>query len=348
MPRRRSWIAAFAAVTVLVLSVPGRAEEATVRIGQGVATLSFLPLVAARAMDSFKDQQLHAEFASIRGGDPATLAALDSGDIDFAATGSDTALEAIGKGQPFQIIYSLMSQVTLEMVVSKDLFERAHVNIAAPLKQRIATLKGMTIGVSAIGGAQDRAVRWLVAQGGLDPQHDLKIAMVGAPPAIQAALEHQQVDGFILSPPEGELAEAGATGHVLIRLGVEFPDLRSLPYLVLVAKTPMSAAQRALAIKTARALQAASQAVLKDTGAAATIIQGAFYPKLDPKVIAAGIDAMRGGIAGDGSMNESEIEHLLQFTSASGGTVGALDARKGRTQFWTEEIVDAARGGAHP
>jgi len=104
--------AVIASIVASTLGVPASAQETVVRIGQGVPTLSFLPPLAARALDTFKDQGLRLEFVSIRGGDPATLAALDAGDIDFAATGSDTALEAIVKGQPFQIVYSLMSQVT--------------------------------------------------------------------------------------------------------------------------------------------------------------------------------------------------------------------------------------------
>lgn len=335
--------AVIASIVASTLGVPASAQETVVRIGQGVPTLSFLPPLAARALDTFKDQGLRLEFVSIRGGDPATLAALDAGDIDFAATGSDTALEAIVKGQPFQIVYSLMSQVTLDLVVSHDLLKRTGVTPTDPLARRLSVLKGATIGVSAVGGTQDRAARWLAAQGGLNPQTGLKVVQIGPPPAIQAALDHGQIDGFVLSPPEGALSEQNGSGQVLIRMGTEFANLHSLPYLVLVAKKPMSAKQRELAVRTARALQSASQRTFKDPAAVGGLIQQKFYPKLKPDLIIAGITAMRDGIAANGQLNQTMIGHLLTFTTATGGELGRLTASSsGPNAFWTNSIVAAA------
>jgi len=321
------WIAAFA-----LPSRPAAAASSTVRIGQGVPTVSFLPLLAARALDSFAPQGLTLEFAAIRGGDPATLAALDSGDIDFAAVGSDTALEAIAKGQPFQLIYSLMSEVSLELVVSNALLHRTGVGPASPLKDRIVALKDATIGVSAVGGAQDRVARWLAAQGGLDPQHDLKIAQIGPPPAIHAALEHGQIDAFVLSPPEGILTERANAGQVLIRLGAEFPALHALPFLVLVAKTPLAAEKRALAVATARALQAASRALLADPAGVAEQIRVKFYSQLAPDVMRAAIDALSDGVKDMGALSQPQINAALKL---AGGAALGQDA-------WTNEIVEAA------
>lgn len=336
-------IAAFiASIVASTLCVTASAQERTVRIGQGIPTLSFLPPLAARALDTFKDQGLKLEFVSIRGGDPAALAALDAGDIDFAATGSDTALEAIVKGQPFQIIYSLMSQVTLDLIVSHDLLKRTGVKPTDPLARRLSVLKGATIGVTAVGGTQDRAVRWLTTQGGLNPQRDVKIVQIGPPPAIQAALDHGQIDGFLLSQPEGALSEQGGSGQTLVRMGTEFADLHSLPYLVLVAKKPLSP-KRELAVLTARALQAASQRTLKDTSGVGSLIQQKFYPKLKPELIIAGINSMRDGIAANGQLNQTMIGHLLKFTTATGGELGRLTASSsGPNAFWTDDIVGAA------
>ena len=117
------------------------------------------------------------------GGDPTALAALDAGDIDLAAVGSDTALAAIAKGQPFLMVYDLMSKVSLELVVSPALMARTGVTPDDALPKRLAAMKGAVIGVSAVGGAQDRMARWLARQGGLGPD-DIQVALVGGPPAI--------------------------------------------------------------------------------------------------------------------------------------------------------------------
>ena len=144
-----------------------------------------------------------------------------------------------------------MSKVTLELVVAPSFLEKAGVKPGDPLQKRIAALKGATIGVAAIGGTQETAARWLAAKGGLDPKADIKIAQVGSPPALQAALENKRIDAFVLSPPEGYLATKAGAGTILISLGDEFPLLANQPYLVLVAKKPIDDKTSELIVKTA-------------------------------------------------------------------------------------------------
>ena len=98
IPRRA--VLAGSALLSLLRTAPARAAE-PVRIGQATPALSFLPLWAARAYDAFPQAGLDLTWAAIPGGDPATLAALDAGDLDLAAVGSDTALAAIAKDLPF-------------------------------------------------------------------------------------------------------------------------------------------------------------------------------------------------------------------------------------------------------
>jgi len=318
-------------------------QQNQVRIGQAAPTLSFLPLWSARALDSFEDQGLDLQFISIRGGDSTALAALNSGDIDFAAVGSTTALEAIARGQPFEMIYALMSEVSLELVVSNAFIAKTGVDPTDTLPERIAALKDAVIGVSAVGGAQDRAVRWLVEQGGLDPRRDIKVAQIGPPPALQAALGEGQIDGFILSPPEGMLAAESGDGTVLVRLSAEFPDLRALPYMVLVAKTPLEGAHRDLAVVSVRALQTASAETLADRERVGGEIQRKFYPKLESETIVATINALSAGISTQGRITQDDVSRLLSFTVATSG--GAAPQLSSSDTFWTSDIVDAALAG---
>ncbi len=218
---------AFAAMLVVAASaalLPVDAQEAVpLRIGQATTSVSFLAIWAARALNSFQSQGLALKWAAIPGGDPTVLAALDAGDIDLAAVGTDTALAAIAKGQDFEIVYSLMSQMSLELVVSNAFLARRGVSPSDPLRKRIEALKGATLGVSAVRGTQDRVARWLIAQAGLDPGSDIKIALIGAPAAIHAALDHEQIDGFVLSPPEGYLTEQEGTGRILSGSARNYP-----------------------------------------------------------------------------------------------------------------------------
>jgi ABC-type nitrate/sulfonate/bicarbonate transport system substrate-binding protein len=319
------------------------AAQQPVRIAQGFASLSFLPLWAARAQDSFAAEGLTATTVVSPGGDPAALAALDSGDVDLAAVGTDSALRAVAKGQPFKIVYSLMSKVTLEVVVSASLLEKAGVQPGDPLQKRIAALKGATIGVGAVGGTQETAARWLLAKGGLDPKADIKIAQVGSPQALQAALENKRIDAFVLSPPEGYLATKSGAGTILIKLGDEFPLLSNQPYLVLVAKMPIDAKASELIVKTLRALQTASATLVKDPDAAAIAIQKQFFAKADPDAIVAAVKSLRSGIAGGGTLDVPGFQNQLVFSKEVGIDFGKdFDAAASQNVLWTNGLVELA------
>ncbi len=309
----------------LLAARPARAAGA-VRIGQATTSLSFLPLWAARALDTFTPQGLALGWAAIPGGDPAALAALDAGDLDFAAVGGETALQAIGKGQPFSLVYSLMARMSLDLVVGPEVKVAAD----APLPGRLAAMKGMVVGVSAVGGTQDRAVRWLAAQGGM-ARADLQVAMVGGPPALQAALENRRIDAFILSPPEAQIAEAGGYGHTLISLANDFPALRDLPFLALVAKRPFADPGRSRA--TVRALQAAAAAVRSDPDGVADAIAAKYFPKAPPGTVRAATRSMRDGVT-DGALSSASIDALVRFGAASGNPITGLGP-----DAWTDQFI---------
>jgi len=331
-------------ITALTL-LPTLAEaQQTVRIGLGAPTLSFLPIWAARALDTFKPQGLSATVVALPGGDASALAALDAGDIELAAVGPDAMLRAAAKGQPFEIVYSLMSKVTLQLVVSRALIERAGVKVTDPLGKRLAALRGTTIGATALAGAQEIAARWLAAKGGLDPKNDIKVAQVGSPTAIQAAIEAKRIDGFVLSPPEGYLAEKAGTGVILVSLGDDFPLLADQPYLVLVAKKPISLATADLITKTAKAMQDASAAVLSRPDEAANAIQTQFFAKADPAAMAVALKTMRSGVANGGRIDVTGMQNALTFAKEVGTNFGKeFDARSSQDDLWTNRFVDAAK-----
>lgn len=334
--------AAALALTLSLLPTLASAQQ-TVRIAQGFSALSFLPIWAARALNTFPAEGLTATTIMSPGGDTAAMAALDAGDADIAAVGTESALRAVAKGQPFEIVYSLMSKVTLEVVVAPSFLEKAGVKPGDPLQKRIAALRGATIGVGAIGGTQETAARWLVAKAGLDPRADIKIAQVGTPVAIQAALENKRIDAFVLSPPEGYLASKSGAGAILISLGDEFPLLANQPYLVMVAKKPIDAKTSELIVKTLRAMQTASAALVKDPDATAAAIQKQFFPKADPDAIAAAVKALSSGVASGGKLDVENFQNQLVFSREVGTNFGKeFDAAASKDDLWTNGFVERA------
>lgn len=330
MLARRTLVAALAVSAAL----PVRAVGA-VRIGQATTSLSFLPLWAARALGSFAAENLDLQWAAIPGGDPAALAALDSGDLDIAAVGADTLLAAMAKGQPFQAVGTLMDRVTLDLVASTAFMAKSKVAPSDPLLQRLHALDGAIIGVSAVGGAQDRAVRWLATRAGLNPK-SMQVALVGGPPALQAALQNGRIDAFVLSPPESQIAEAGGYGRRLVGMAEDFTALRDVPFLLLAAKLPVADPGRI--VGTLKALAAADTALLAAPDKVADAIQAKFFPKIDPAIIRAGVAALQPGIVTKGAFGPGGAQVMLDFAKQSGVAVGDLVA----AQLATNSYIDAA------
>jgi NitT/TauT family transport system substrate-binding protein len=343
MHSTRALTRALTLAAILLLLPTLASAQQPVRIAQGFASLSFLPLWGARALNTFAPQGVTVTVLNSPGGDPAALAALDAGDADLAAVGTESALRAVAKGQPFEIVYNLISKVTLEVVVAPSLLAKAGVKPGDPLEKRIAALKGATVGVAAVGGTQETAARWLAAKGGLDPKADIKVAQVGSPVALQAALENKQIDAFVLSPPEGFLAAKSGAGTVLVSLGDDFPLLADQPYLVLVAKKPIDDKTSELIVKTARALRGASTALVAAPEATAEAIQKQFFAKADPAAITSAVEAMNGGVAGGGKLDVQAFKNELVFSKEVGTNFGKdFDAAASQNDLWTNSFVERA------
>jgi ABC-type nitrate/sulfonate/bicarbonate transport system substrate-binding protein len=325
------------------LFVTGAAQaQQPVRIGQAISGMSFFPIWAARALGSFEAQGL-TPAVSITGGDASALAALDAGDVDLAAVGSEAVLRAAAKGQPFQIVYSLMSKVTLQLVVSPAFLQKTGTQPTDPLEKRLAALKGAVIGVSSIGGVEDSLARWLAFKGGLNPKTDVTIVQVGGPPAHRLALENKAIDAFILSPPEPYLAEKSGVGAAFIKLSDDFPQLARIPYLIFVAKKPIDPKTSDTIVKALRAVQSASMESLAKPDAVGSAIGTKFFPKADPDAIISALKVMDAGVAEAGKLDVGNMQNLLTLSkemSADAGKESSPKALEG--DLWTNALVEKA------
>jgi NitT/TauT family transport system substrate-binding protein len=342
--KRSSIRLAVLVVTLASCVFPIRAQTLTpVKIGIGVSTLSFLPLWAAHVLHTFEQQQLDASLL-LPGGDAVSLAALDAGDVDLAAVGTEPMLRAAAKGQPFEIVYSLMSEVTLQLVVSKSFLDSRNVSPSSPLETRLAALKGATIGVSGVGGAQEGMVRWLVAKGGLNPKTDVQIAAVGSPPTLQAALENGRIDGFLLSPPEGNIAAKHGYGTVLVSIASDFPKLARQPFLTLIAKKPVDPKTADLIVRVARALQAASAISIAKPEETALAVQKQYFAKADPDPIIAAVKILNKGIDEGGEVSVDSMQNMLTLFAEVGTNFDRkLDAKADEDNLWTNKFVSEAK-----
>ena len=143
-----------------------------------------LPFRIAIAKGFFKDQGLMVEPIFVRGG-PTALAALISGDVDFASVGGAQApIRSRARGLDVHIIASQSNYTNYTLLGSKT-------------AKTVEDLRGKIIGVTGAGAFSDFAIRIYLKRNNLDPDKDVVLRAIGGTTVRAVALEK----GLIAAAP---------------------------------------------------------------------------------------------------------------------------------------------------
>lgn len=210
----------------LLLFLPTRQSAAQEKKSLRVAFVSLswhqeLPFRIAQVKGYFKEQGLAIESILIRGG-PAAIAALASGDVDFASIGGAQApIRSRARGLDVYIIGSISNRVNYTMIGARDV-------------RTIDDLKGKIVGVTGAGAFSDFVVRVYLKNNGLDADKDVVLRPLGPTTLRVTALER----GIIAAAPFSAEEAVG-----LLKKG--FPMIANLsetlniPQSILVARGEM-------------------------------------------------------------------------------------------------------------
>src|SRR5215475_8244433 len=125
-----------------------------------------LPFRVAITKGFFKDQGLTVEPIFVRGG-PTALAALISGDVDYASVGGAQApIRSRAKGLDIHIIASQSNYTNYTLLGSKE-------------AKNVEELRGKIIGVTGAGAFSDFAIRIYLKRNNLDPDKDVTFRAIG-------------------------------------------------------------------------------------------------------------------------------------------------------------------------
>ncbi len=208
---RAAAVAALVAAACLGPAAPATAQTAKITVGRTHGASGFhLPTYAAMDRGFFKGEGLDAEFVNMTGGElvRATIAK----EIDFAPVPGSSA-QAMLKGAPlvFVVGESLVSQWTLT---------------TAPGIQKIEDLRGKTLGLGRLGGADYGEVVVMLGKFfRMEAGRDYKVISFRGEPERIAAILSGSIQGAALSFPHAARAEAeglkvlARTGDYLPRLG---------------------------------------------------------------------------------------------------------------------------------
>lgn len=179
---------------------------------------SEIPFRVAMARDYFKSQGLHIEPIFIRGG-PAAIAALVSGEVDFASIGgAQAAIRSKARGLDVSIIGSISNQTNYQLLGNKQ-------------TRTLEDLKGKIIGITGAGAFSDFAMRSFLKKNNIDPNKDVVLRAVGNTVLRAAALEKGLIAAAPFSPEDA--VRLMKSGYPLIS---NLAESLSIPQSIIVTR----------------------------------------------------------------------------------------------------------------
>ncbi|MCA1646391.1 MAG: ABC transporter substrate-binding protein [Chloroflexi bacterium] len=187
------------------LTGPAAAKQSDgITVGYSNIAGDEIPLWVAADEGFFDAHGLNVDAQLLAGG-ANTVAALLSGQVQFAHAGGSEALNAAANGADLAVVAMLAP-------VYPYIFE------ASPEIKSVDDLVGKTIGVATVGGSADVATRVVLRQQGLDPARDVTIVATGSSQNRTAALVSGAIQAGMAGGPPDTLDLESRGLHPLIDL----------------------------------------------------------------------------------------------------------------------------------
>ncbi|MGH8328627.1 MAG: ABC transporter substrate-binding protein, partial [Steroidobacteraceae bacterium] len=183
------------ALTLLATFVPGAWAKGLTKITlvQSSQSLNFVPIYVAQTEGYFKDEGLDVTVV-LAGGGPKAMTALIGGGGQFSASVLLDGIMAHRRGLTNVRALATLSYFLAPMVVRADIAKQRGISLDTPLKQRIAAMKGLKMGITTPGASSDLVLRYLLVSQGLKPDRFLDIVPVGGVSTMMAAMQARSID----------------------------------------------------------------------------------------------------------------------------------------------------------
>lgn len=313
-------------------------KHVTLALAANVLPMS--PLFVAQAEGYFADKGLSVSLPTIGGS--AAVEAIRSGSVQFADDDSGTLADAVSKGAKIEAIETMADRVTLDLVLSNAVVQKDHLTMNTPLKQRLAALKGLRLGLVSPGGAVAVFTRYLVEQAGLVPGKDVKLVVIGAVPLLVAAMQRGQIDGFMSSPPGPEEAQALGAGKVILSGSQgQLPQWANFVYETVTTTPEYASAHPNTVRDMAEAVAMGNNLIRKDPAKALAVLQKHFST-FKPGLVASGLKDITPAIPLNGLTTQTDWSNALKLESSIGLFKGTLSPKEG--VLWTNQYVQGVNG----
>jgi len=278
---------------LLVQSLAHAQERKTLRVVfTGLAWNSELPFRVALARGFFKSQGLDILPIFVRGG-PAALAALSSGEVEFAEIGGAQAvMRSRARGLDVAIIGAISNAVAYQLVGGKS-------------TRSLEDIKGKVVGVTGAGAFSDFATRTFLRRKGIDPDKDVTLRAIGGSNLRVGALEKGLVAAAPFAPED--TVRLTRLGYPMI---ANFSDTLNIPQTLINTRNDYLDKQPDI---TKRFLKGLVLGIYYAKTNKADAIKAGFEAKLqgEAEIVQQAYDLFAPGFSSDLSVNIAGLQVML-------------------------------------
>ncbi|MFD7443658.1 ABC transporter substrate-binding protein [Streptomyces sp. NPDC059909] len=301
-------------------------------IGKAVDSIGFTTVEVAQEKGYFKKEGVAVQ-QELLGGSSTAFAALQSGEVQFVTASSTALLNARVKDVPLQAVASLDYGTSLQMLGSNKFVKEHKPSPDQSVETTMKQLEGGTLGV--VSTTDVTYYRYLMDRAGVGPDK-YKIITVKSHAAGVAALDHSQIDAFLLSPPSTYFAESQGKAKIIAKLH-DVPDLRDMTYDILVTSTSYAESHPDVVKSVARAM-AQSDKIMGSDPEAVLAIEREHYPEMSDEVL---LDSLKYvNFPPDGKMTQErweKVRDLARLSDVPGAADVDLEPDKGT---WTNRYLE--------
>jgi len=265
----------------------------------GLAWNSELPFRVALARGFFKGQGLEIQPIFVRGG-PAALAALSSGEVEFAEIGGAQAImRSRARGLDVVIIGAISNATNYQIIGSKS-------------TRSLEDMKGKIVGVTGAGAFSDFAMRVFLKRNGIDPDKDVMLRAIGGSNLRAGALEKGLVAAAPFAPDD--TVRLTRLGYPLI---ANLSDTLVIPQTILTSRIDFLEKSPETSKRFLKALILGIQLAKYNK---ADAIRAGFDAKLQGEVelVNQAYDLYAPALSGDLSVNVAGIQFMLDEDKRNG------------------------------
>jgi NitT/TauT family transport system substrate-binding protein len=297
--------------------------------------ITYSGLYIADAEKLWSKNGLEAKLQRVQGG-PLAMAALTHKDADFCGIASTDPVVGWGKGIKTLTVAAFTGKLAMQFTARNDWLARHGVSPTSPLSEKLKAFKGARLGASTIGGGPAQYARYLIRQGGLDPDTDVKILAVGFGASRIAALRANQVDITVGDAPEADQVELEGFGHLFINCAQDVPVYSDFPYTVLSVSPEFAEEQPDVVRRIAQTIGQANDLYRSNFGKVVDVMRS-IYSAVDPKALERALQRDVDSFPAGGRMTEAMWKNMNEVALNLKMIGSPLPTQEGA--FWTNKFT---------